>query len=233
MKYKTCPICGDKLPLTDKFFNYSTKGVPKGGERKWHGYCKKCKNMYNILYYHKNRLFRDPIVLKKFTTRQEVLNYLSGSMVECLLCGKKYRSLAAHLSKTHKMPAKQYKLLFNIPLTLTLNSALSKAEWSKEHLNSSQRLKHLKKISSLGAGNRKGQKTDRAEMTKKPKGLEIIRKNEKTIVELNCVECGKSYTRTLAGINKTNGKKYAVQRCNSCSYKNSTKPKRRSLGSQG
>ena len=61
------------------------------------------------------------IALTEFKTKEEVDNYLSGDTIECLICGKNFKSLSAHL-KTHNITAKEYKLLLGIPMSRGLCS---------------------------------------------------------------------------------------------------------------
>src|SRR5690606_28801387 len=45
-----------------------------------------------------------------------VLNsYFEGDSIQCLICGRRYNSLSAHLS-THGLSAEQYKRRYRIPL---------------------------------------------------------------------------------------------------------------------
>jgi hypothetical protein len=50
----------------------------------------------------------------------ELLLYLSGDKIACLICGGEYKSLGHHLSIAHSISPKQYKIDFNIPVTRSL-----------------------------------------------------------------------------------------------------------------
>jgi len=77
--------------------------------------------------------------------------YLSGNKITCLICGSDYKSLGHHLSITHALGAKEYKEMFNIPVTRSLSgegtkdlrSGIAKKMWSENPLMESvrQRLK--------------------------------------------------------------------------------------------
>lgn len=54
---------------------------------------------------------------RKFRTMEEVDEYLSGSRIECLICGGMYRSLAPHLWHAHGTTARDYKITYGIPVT--------------------------------------------------------------------------------------------------------------------
>jgi hypothetical protein len=46
--------------------------------------------------------------------------YLSGDKIACLICGVERKSLGAHVSRTHSLSPKEYKEMFNIPVTRSL-----------------------------------------------------------------------------------------------------------------
>lgn len=50
-----------------------------------------------------------------FIDREAVERYLSEPKIECLLCGRRFKVLGAHLSTSHNVTASQYRLKFNIP----------------------------------------------------------------------------------------------------------------------
>jgi len=55
-----------------------------------------------------------------FSSIEEVVSYLSGDHVLCLLCGKPYRSVAHHILSIHGIDGDQYKEMFKIPWTYAL-----------------------------------------------------------------------------------------------------------------
>lgn len=59
----------------------------------------------------------------KFETREDVLEYLSGDLVECLVCGKEYKSLACHTRQAHDMTKDEYCIEFGIPKGFPLCSS--------------------------------------------------------------------------------------------------------------
>jgi len=56
----------------------------------------------------------------KFQTMDEVRAYLDQTKVTCLLCGHKYKSLAKHLTGTHKIEADAYRERYGLPWTRSL-----------------------------------------------------------------------------------------------------------------
>lgn len=59
-----------------------------------------------------------------FSSNEEVEHYLGQDEITCLLCGKAYKCLAAHLAKIHHMSSDDYKLRFSIPLYRGLTSTV-------------------------------------------------------------------------------------------------------------
>ncbi|MBV5329150.1 MAG: MucR family transcriptional regulator, partial [Chlorobium sp.] len=58
--------------------------------------------------------------MKRFESKEQVLEYLSGDTVECLVCGKRLKHLGKHLLK-HGMSSDDYREEFNIPWTFALS----------------------------------------------------------------------------------------------------------------
>lgn len=57
----------------------------------------------------------------KFETRKEVEEYLSGNTITCLICGEERKRLGGtHLRKGHGLSPDEYKIMFGIPLSYTL-----------------------------------------------------------------------------------------------------------------
>src|SRR3954453_19765292 len=62
----------------------------------------------------------------KFTTMEEVRNYLSGQDITCLICGKRMQRIQyLHLLK-HDLDADGYRERFGIPWSYSLTSAPSR-----------------------------------------------------------------------------------------------------------
>jgi predicted transcriptional regulator len=57
---------------------------------------------------------------KPFETIGQVNKYLSGDTVICLLCGKDYKALAAHVVRIHNYTLDAYREKYKIPLTMGL-----------------------------------------------------------------------------------------------------------------
>ena len=50
-------------------------------------------------------------------TYEEIKNYFRGDRIQCLLCGKPYKSLATHLVRVHGVSVDQYKKKYGLPWT--------------------------------------------------------------------------------------------------------------------
>jgi hypothetical protein len=58
-----------------------------------------------------------------FTTEQELTAYLSGPLLQCLVCGQWRENVGTHL-KAHGVSAREYRERFNIPRTYPLCSGV-------------------------------------------------------------------------------------------------------------
>lgn len=94
-------------------------------------------------------------VEKPFETLADVEKYLSGDKIVCLLCGKDYKSLSAHL-KVHTHTTLSYKELYRIPsnLGLTGRETFKKLSDQAKEAQASGRLlssgSHVKEIYAAG-----------------------------------------------------------------------------------
>lgn len=59
----------------------------------------------------------------RFATIEEAKVYVSGDRIQCLLCGKVYRALSAHINGIHEVSEAQYKYQFGIPYGIGLVSS--------------------------------------------------------------------------------------------------------------
>lgn len=73
----------------------------------------------------------DRASMKKFTTKKDLEAYFSGDILECLYCGRSYKSLGVHLKKIHGKTARDYKKDFNIPYRKGLISSPTKLKLKK------------------------------------------------------------------------------------------------------
>lgn len=56
----------------------------------------------------------------KFQTMEEIQQYRDQPKLTCLLCGREYASLGAHLGYTHEMEADRYREMYGLPWTYSL-----------------------------------------------------------------------------------------------------------------
>jgi len=61
----------------------------------------------------------------KFHTKEEVVGYLNGTEIQCLLCGRWFKALATHLVRIHETTVDDYKRRFGIPWTYGLICSVS------------------------------------------------------------------------------------------------------------
>lgn len=61
---------------------------------------------------------------KQLKGKNEALEYISGDLISCLECGKKFSFLVNHLRKTHQMTPEEYRTKFNIPAGIPLAGKL-------------------------------------------------------------------------------------------------------------
>lgn len=73
-----------------------------------------------------------------FTEIKNVLAYLDGEKVACLLCGRQYAALGGHITRVHEMTSDDYRERFGIPYKYGLAS-------KKFRENASRRLKKMRK----------------------------------------------------------------------------------------
>jgi predicted transcriptional regulator len=66
------------------------------------------------------------MAVQPFQTMDEVDNYLSGNKIQCLLCGKDYRSLTAQHIELHGLSHDEYRVKFGIPYGRSLTSAATR-----------------------------------------------------------------------------------------------------------
>ena len=73
-----------------------------------------------------------PFKPEPFKSREDVSRYLSGSKITCLLCNDEFVGLGNHISMIHDMTAREYKIMFGIPVTLGLHPESRKNRFSDQ-----------------------------------------------------------------------------------------------------
>lgn len=61
-------------------------------------------------------------ITSKFETVEQVKEYLNGSRITCLLCGRSLKQLCTHLSTIHRISAEDYKVRYGLPFRCGLSS---------------------------------------------------------------------------------------------------------------
>lgn len=82
---------------------------------------------------------------EKFSSLDEIKEYLGGDRITCLLCGKSFKGLCAHLSKIHHISADDYKERYGLPFRAGLQIA-ELTELYKARGKSPRHLSHLDSI---------------------------------------------------------------------------------------
>jgi len=57
---------------------------------------------------------------EKFKSTAEVIEYLSGDEIQCLLCGRSFKALPKHLVSIHRIDSDTYREMYDIPWTVGL-----------------------------------------------------------------------------------------------------------------
>ena len=70
----------------------------------------------------------------KFNTVQEARDYLSGSEIQCLLCGRSLKTLAKHLQSIHGISAEKYREMYGIPRTFGLSCEDARENYARASL---------------------------------------------------------------------------------------------------
>jgi hypothetical protein len=142
--------------------------------------------------------------MEKLENRQQVDEYFSGDKIQCLICGKWFKSLGSHVIRIHNMGINEYKTMFNIPWTRGLVSDVTKQKQSvalKSRIESCDKsLMPINKVAHMGQHAKRRQKRDyeyervrclQAKITDlhrkktRKKAMEIL----KTAENLNCPAC--------------------------------------------
>ena len=85
--------------------------------------------------------------LEKFTSTEAISEYLGGDRITCLMCGRSFKGLCAHLSRIHKMSTDDYKERYGLPFRAGLQiNALTKIY--SERGKRPQHIAMLKKLRS-------------------------------------------------------------------------------------
>ena len=70
---------------------------------------------------------------EKFKTTEDIAEYYGGDRIQCLLCGRWFRSLGHHVSKIHEITPDEYKTCFGLPYNRGLSSKKYHDNHSKTH----------------------------------------------------------------------------------------------------
>jgi hypothetical protein len=69
----------------------------------------------------------------QFATPEEARRYVSHEKLQCLICGKSYKSLGSHINRIHELDETSYKQQFGIPYTVGLVSAPTAKRHAEEY----------------------------------------------------------------------------------------------------
>lgn len=76
-------------------------------------------------------------ISQKFQTPEQLSSYFGGTKIQCLRCGKLFRTLGVHLKTMHEMEPDEYRDIYDIPWTYGLScegtTALHAADAKEKH----------------------------------------------------------------------------------------------------
>jgi hypothetical protein len=164
----------------------------------------------------------------RFATPKEAWLYVSSDRVQCLICGKVYKSLGSHINRIHGLDETLYKQRFGIPYTVGLVSeptATRHKEAYGKHISSERRLAY---VASARATLK--QKLDSGNFKWRPPVSSVISQKVQTIVAVNeapacnrsCYWCGNVVT--VRGARAFYGDE--MIRCEECLAPTSRRPRR-------
>jgi len=90
---------------------HSTRGKPWQQQRESVSKSQRARKRYNDA---RKVLPGYPVTPRKFTY-DEIIDYYNTDEIECLRCGRTFRSLSKHLTFIHDMSIQEYKDLYGLP----------------------------------------------------------------------------------------------------------------------
>ncbi|TPW52405.1 hypothetical protein FKD06_07830 [Serratia sp. SRS-8-S-2018] len=103
-------------------------------------------------------------ISRRINSRAEAESYVSGDLVECLECGKKFEFLPVHIKRMHSLTADEYRERYNIPAGIPL-AGKSYREMQRQKLIAMQKdgvldYSHLPKAEKAARRAGRGDKRD-------------------------------------------------------------------------
>lgn len=93
---------------------------------------------------------------RPFETGEEIDAYLGQPRIQCLLCGRRFKSLGGHLAQKHDMSPDDYRERFGIPWTRRLTCAETherQSDVSRARYKSNPKIKqHFREQRRSGGG---------------------------------------------------------------------------------
>lgn len=68
---------------------------------------------------------------KRINSYEELSDYINHDKLTCLICGEKFEDLSHHVFYSHHMFAREYRLIFNIPMRTALLGIQKKSQLSE------------------------------------------------------------------------------------------------------
>lgn len=113
-----------------------------------------------------------------FESVDQVIKYMSGDSITCLLCGKQYKSLGLHLLKVHGVSPDRYKMDFGIPWTYSLMCEASvekKSEQLKQRISQPGQKQKIVKLAEYARSHKRGTKRKMPDCVRKMRLDRIIK----------------------------------------------------------
>src|SRR5579863_6997093 len=136
-----------------------------------------------------------------FQTMQEVDDYLSGSTITCLVCGRSLQRLNRHIQSAHHLTPEEYRVQFGIPFSRSLTSACSRAKSSAAM--TPERIEAFLRVSAI---NQPDWKPTPNTAVRVPAVANLWKKNAETgryfsrlPVTVPCAKCGVPISTTALG----------------------------------
>ncbi len=71
----------------------------------------------------------------KFETQKQIEQYLSGDKIQCLECGKWFKSLNSHINRLHSLTANEYRDKWGLPRQTALAGQSTREKLSNQMLS--------------------------------------------------------------------------------------------------
>ena len=208
-----CLVCGKYFNLLNKHLSdahglstgeYRAQfGIPL--DRELSGAQLRAKVQRKLAQYSTNdRLKALAMSAEPFQTMDEVNDYLSGTRIECLVCGKRFHCLTQQHLQLHGLSHDEYRVKFGIPYKRSLTSAVLRDKFRARVTPESieilldARARHFESRREGGFVMPPVRPKPPAVTDLLKKNVRVIQRISQTPVTTKCAVCGGDYVTTLA-----------------------------------